>query len=218
VTDFSSWQDIGACAGLADAGAIFYPERGASILPAQEICSGCDVWLECLVSSLRQTKIHYVSSEGVWGGMGGATRRAMLVAMRDVDHPPERSCKDPDCVWCDLIRAHRTNLDVVAGTRPRSARVRINSNGPGATHGRRASYVKGCRCLCCRFAISAIGKVLAADTDVVAWLEDLFPADDGGFAPTAAWTVLDEDGPRVSAMLVIAKATARRELQMDAVA
>lgn len=210
----TDWTDLGACAGLSDAGAIFYPERGASILPAQEVCSSCEVWLPCLVSSLRSSKIHFASAEGVWGGAGGAVRRALFVALRDVDHPPERTCRDPECGWCATLKAHRTNLDIVAGTQPREARVVIDSNGSGATHGRKSTSSRGCRCWTCSFARSAVGKRLAdAGVDVVEWLEAWFePIADHPDAPVTTGQWLEVDAEHAEFMLSRAKFAAAKKL------
>lgn len=185
-----TWQDLAGCAGVDPD--VFFPERRASILPAQRICAECPVWRTCLVVSTSGLTIRRASDEGVWGGIGGSGRRALIRALPECRHDPEESCGDPACSWCSLIDQHRIRLDVAAGRRPRSDLQRIVSFGPGATHGRRVTHAKGCRCAPCSFAASTAGqRLLAAGFDPVGWWEWQF-SPYGEETTTAEWTELEE--------------------------
>jgi WhiB family redox-sensing transcriptional regulator len=63
-----AWQSQGACADV-DAN-IFFPVRGASILPAVAICQTCAVQPECLEYALADCTL-----TGVWGGTSERQRR-----------------------------------------------------------------------------------------------------------------------------------------------
>lgn len=214
----TDWATLAACRDLpAEMLDVYYPARGGSASQAAAICATCPVVRECITDDLSKTRVHYASAGGVRGGIGGSGRRALLVAMRDLDHPPKRTCSDPECAWCELMRAHLTNLAVIAGNQPPEARVRIESNGDGATHGRASTHARGCRCGPCRLARSVIGgRLTRSGMDCVTFWEVVWPADDGSWATTDLWTELDE--ARAEWMLERAKTMAKRWLAPELVA
>lgn len=56
------WQSRAACIGHDSD--LWFPERGASIDEARDICWSCPVRLDCLQYALDHREIH-----GVWGGL-----------------------------------------------------------------------------------------------------------------------------------------------------
>jgi WhiB family redox-sensing transcriptional regulator len=68
----TDWRHAAECVRRAD-GANFFPERGESAVGAKAICSECPVRQPCLEFALR-TNI----SCGIWGGLSGRERRAVL--------------------------------------------------------------------------------------------------------------------------------------------
>jgi hypothetical protein len=202
--DEARWRDRAACLGHEIG--IFYPGPGQSITPAQQVCATCPVWHECAVESTVGKPMRDASNEGAWAGIGGSARRALIRALRDLDHPPERDCDDPECDWCVKLRAHRVRLDVVAGLRDRSEIERVVSFGPGATHGKRVTHARGCRCAPCRFAWSAAANRLKlAGYDPIEWWEWQW-SPYGEDTTTAEWSELDES--EVDAVLARAKVAA----------
>ncbi len=57
-----AWQELGLCA-QTDPEA-FFPEKGGSVAAAKQICSRCEVRIECLNYALDRGEVF-----GVWGGM-----------------------------------------------------------------------------------------------------------------------------------------------------
>jgi len=51
---------------------LFFPDKGASTLPARRVCMGCIVRSECLDYSLKTGQRF-----GVWGGKSERQRRSM---------------------------------------------------------------------------------------------------------------------------------------------
>lgn len=51
---------------------LFFPERGESLRPAQEVCAGCVVRDECL-----EYAIAYGEHHGIWGGTSERERRRL---------------------------------------------------------------------------------------------------------------------------------------------
>lgn len=66
--DSRDFMDNGNCRGKDPD--IFFPERGASLRPAQRICAGCVVRNECLEYALQHGERF-----GVWGGASERERR-----------------------------------------------------------------------------------------------------------------------------------------------
>jgi len=71
----TNWQAEGACRN-ADPN-LFFPVRGASILPAIAVCSNCNVQPECLRFALEDPTL-----TGVWGATSERARRQMRSAAR----------------------------------------------------------------------------------------------------------------------------------------
>jgi WhiB family transcriptional regulator, redox-sensing transcriptional regulator len=65
-----SWRALAACRG-ADLD-LFFPGRGESAEPAQQICAGCPVRQPCLDYANRHSIVH-----GVWGGLAERDRRPL---------------------------------------------------------------------------------------------------------------------------------------------
>jgi WhiB family transcriptional regulator, redox-sensing transcriptional regulator len=65
-----NWQSQGAC-GDSEPN-VFFPERGASVLPALAICGNCAVSSECLSYAMERS--HLV---GIWGGTSERQRRLL---------------------------------------------------------------------------------------------------------------------------------------------
>ena len=65
-----SWQSSASCNGVDSA--VFFPERGASVLPALAICGNCAVSPECLSYAMERS--HLV---GIWGGTSERQRRLL---------------------------------------------------------------------------------------------------------------------------------------------
>lgn len=70
-----SFMDFGSCRGLDPA--IFFPDRGMSLAPAQKICGDCIVVDECLEHALTHGERF-----GVWGGTSERERRRLRRARR----------------------------------------------------------------------------------------------------------------------------------------
>ena len=116
---------------------------------ADAICAQCPVRVDCLLHAIAECETH-----GIWGGAGGNTLRAMIRARHRSDHDYRPSC---DCEACMLVTTHLTG-------------GRVNANTPGARHGLRVTYARGCRCAACLFAVTATGKLLrAVNVDIPAW-------------------------------------------------
>lgn len=204
------WRAHAAC--LGEEIGMFYPGPRQSILPAQRVCATCPVWRPCAVESTVGTPVREASNGGAWAGIGGSARRALIRTLRDLDHPPEDECEDPDCRWCVGLRDHRVRLEVVAGTRDRSESERVVSFGPKATHGNRVTHARGCRCAPCRFAASTAGKRLkVAGFDPVEWWEWQF-SPYGDSTTTAEWFEITDEA-RVDAVLARAKAASAAFLE-----
>jgi hypothetical protein len=201
----SDWASAAACTGVDMTP--WYPEQGQSGAEAKAVCAGCPCIRACAVDSVTRSKIHYASADGIRAGMGGALRRVMIRAVDDCKHEPQAECHDPGCVFCSTFRAHLAALH-------EGVRLRLDSNGDGATHGRKSTGARGCTCASCRFARSTIGQRLSVHVDVVLWFEWLLSpiAEHEGAAPssTADFAALAEEHAEV--LLAIAKAAATRML------
>ena len=101
---------------------------------AVSICAGCPSRAACLTSALEAGEEY-----GIHGGAGEARRRALRMAER-------RGELD------EALAAHWAALD---GDRV----ALLPSFGDGATHGRRSTFNRGCRCDPCSMAASLDGVV-----------------------------------------------------------
>jgi WhiB family redox-sensing transcriptional regulator len=66
----SAWWRDALCAQVGPE--IFFPDQGASALPAKRVCAGCPVRSECLAEALGRGERF-----GVWGGLSERERRVM---------------------------------------------------------------------------------------------------------------------------------------------
>lgn len=97
---------------------------------AKNICRSCPVRTECLTAAIARNE-----PAGIWGGAGGDERRWLRrtwVVDGDDDGP----------VWRGALAEHFARLDGDL-TAP------VDRNGPGATHGLRSTYARGCDCRAC---------------------------------------------------------------------
>lgn len=115
----------------------FFPERTLGAAnhgrDAKAICAQCPALVACLEGALDRRE-----EFGIWGGSGEDERRHLGRAYR-------RRHLDADG-WQRALEQHLARLD------GQDVPV-INRNGPGATHGLRVTYNRGCRCRPCRFAM-----------------------------------------------------------------
>lgn len=146
-----SWTDQAACTGL-DTNWWFpttdHPNGGGDNhgRQAKTVCAQCPVQLQCLVDALVRNE-----DGGIWGGAGEDIRRHLARIIRTATHDPLDQPAGCQCRWCKAVRTH---FDALTGERT----VHINRNGPGATHGRRVTYNRGCRCGACCFAVQLYGQ------------------------------------------------------------
>jgi WhiB family redox-sensing transcriptional regulator len=68
-----NWMSEGACRNADQT--VFFPARGASVLPALAVCSSCNVQPQCLRYALADSDL-----TGVWGGTSERGRRLMRSA------------------------------------------------------------------------------------------------------------------------------------------
>lgn len=153
---FPQWQRRTACAGLGPAD--WFGERLAGQdnhgATAKRICATCSVAVHCLDSALERSDEH-----GIWGGAGEAERRIFAHCRPDRPHGPE-PVEGCTCRWCTEWERHRGNLVAIATGRRSDIRPG-DRNGRRATHGRRATYARGCRCPSCSWSATALGVLLA---------------------------------------------------------
>jgi WhiB family transcriptional regulator, redox-sensing transcriptional regulator len=69
------WQDRARCAEVDPD--LFFPEKGETAQKAKFICSGCEVWAECLAYALGNGEQH-----GVWAGRSERQIRRMVADER----------------------------------------------------------------------------------------------------------------------------------------
>jgi WhiB family redox-sensing transcriptional regulator len=72
-----AWQADAACRGTDPN--LWFPERGATLAEARQVCAGCPVRAECLEWALDNNQ-----SLGVWGGLSERARRQMQKARKAV--------------------------------------------------------------------------------------------------------------------------------------
>lgn len=119
----------------------FFPEheQGGSALPARKVCAQCPALVACLEGALERRE-----DVGIWGGAGEATRRGLARAWRVRHVDPGR--------WDRALTRHIARLDNLEAAGRLSTVPVENTNGPGATHGLRVTYNRGCRCRPCRWS------------------------------------------------------------------
>lgn len=140
------WQRHAACNGVGLE--VFFPEgQGDPGYRAKKVCATCPVRTDCLSVAL-------VSSErwGVWGGAGEGLRRRLGRLLRASPHPERGVIAGCRCEFDQAVVHHFERLDEFARIGKRQ-RGRVNLNGPGVTHGIRATYNRGCTCDECEAAV-----------------------------------------------------------------
>lgn len=158
VLDLSSlrptWFDRAACRGAGPD--LFFRTKGDGVPntgdAAKDLCRLCPVLIDCLTSAVEDNE-HF----GIRGGAGGSTRRALRRAWVNRDHESSELVKGCSCPWCSSVREH------VGYVRDGVLRVKGGRKnfGPGATHGRRSTQAKGCRCTGCTWSASVSGQLAA---------------------------------------------------------
>jgi len=71
--DVPPWMGQALCAQVDQE--IFFPEKGGSTKQAKQVCTGCDVRLECLRYALDHDERY-----GIWGGLSERERRKVKKA------------------------------------------------------------------------------------------------------------------------------------------
>lgn len=131
----TSGETCPVCFGVA-----IVPRPQWSSSPARKICRTCPVQLECLTEASNTGEVY-----GVWGGAAGKILRVLAQTRRAAGHDYRRGC---GCDFCRTVAAVLGSVD------------RPNANTDNATHGRKATYVAGCRCTLCRFRVTITGNLL----------------------------------------------------------
>lgn len=129
---------------------MFFEDASGNGAGAQRICGGCPVITECLVGALAAGE-----DIGIWGGAGEHSRRSLRT--QDRAHDLEAYDQDCACDYCRAVNVHLERLLDPDGARKRGQRV--VSFGPGATHGKKSTYKRGCRCGLCREAMGLKSRV-----------------------------------------------------------
>ena len=111
-----TWQDKAACKGLDPE--LFFPPRGVNATEAKAVCASCPVQTDCALYALEHNE-----REGIWGGLA---REERLAFKRLLGWTRSRA-----------RLAHRDR---------RRNRVGVFTMLEGREHGRRGTYVDGCRC------------------------------------------------------------------------
>ena len=150
---FPEWQRRAACVGRGP-DRWFLDERGDQGFAARAICAECSVLSACLDDAVNR-----VEEFGIWGGCGEVERRIFrrLLPARPHGADAPEGCA---CEYCAELARHRGNLAALAAGHRRSGHPG-DRNGPGASHGIRATFARGCRCSPCRWSASALGQRLA---------------------------------------------------------
>jgi WhiB family redox-sensing transcriptional regulator len=124
--DFS----LAACRDAPDPDLWFLERGDGAGTAAVKVCAGCPVREACLEAAVRRNEQH-----GVWGGAGGNRRKALRKHLRNGEE-----------VFGRALAAHFRILDGCEGP---DDRLMLGVFGAKATHGRRVTYAKGCRCEAC---------------------------------------------------------------------
>ncbi len=138
------WRQHASC---KDADADFFPERGDSSIEAQRVCASCPVQWDCMNHSLMLPE-----RVGIWAGTGWDRRKHFRRLMEVCPHPDRGASEVCSCFFCAEITVWFERLSVIAvtGRGPSPARPTF---GPGARHGTKSSYKRGCAGDDCRRAM-----------------------------------------------------------------
>ena len=135
----------------------WFPERtpGATNAAHAEktCCATCPIRAGCLEASVARNE-----PAGIWGGAGELERRFLRRAWVADGHRA-----GPRYVLQSGLFFDRLEAQVAGG-----AAAVPDRNGEGATHGRRATFAKGCRCDPCALAASFDGMAAKAAKRVAA--------------------------------------------------
>jgi hypothetical protein len=130
----------------------WFPTNG-SAEQARTVCAGCPVRADCLQAALADVEEH-----GIWGGASERIRRLLRRQWKQSPHPRSVECPPGcRCTFGRTLARHFDRLDRFAADQQRVMGT-IPTNGPGVTHGRAATYARGCRCARCREAITESRK------------------------------------------------------------
>ena len=134
-TGIRPWTEQSLCAGMDPT--LWFPEveTGKSNIghSGKAICAACPVSRDCLSYAIIERE-----ENGIWGGCGEKNLRALarIFKARTCDGLGwKHGC---DCLWCEAVD-DAVKQDTV-----------FDANGEGATHGKRVTYARGCRCLACQ--------------------------------------------------------------------
>lgn len=119
---------LAACRGETDA---MFVGAGEDTGPAVAMCAECPVREACLLEAVLRCE-----GFGVWGGAGEQRRRKLRRAFHEGR-------------YTEVVAAHFRQID---GTEAHGDRELLAVWGEGATHGRRVTYAKACRCSACSMA------------------------------------------------------------------
>ncbi len=122
----------------------FFPERDEGRDnhgdQAKAACVGCPIRAVCLDAAVARNE-----PAGIWGGAGEARRRQL------------RKVRPNGPLYAATLAAHFRQLEgKVLGA---DERLLLQVFGAGATHGKRCTQAKGCRCEPCLMAASFEGVV-----------------------------------------------------------
>lgn len=162
-----AWEQRAACLGASPD--MFVLEKGKPAGPARAVCRTCPVAGQCF-----EYAVSIGEKRGVYAGTTERHRRnlGLVYVLRNHDYDP--ACRDPACRWCVTVNAKLA----AALTEHRAGPV--DTNGPSVTCGRKSTYARGHRDGACTFAISSVGRRLAAaGVDVPTWWARWFGANNG---------------------------------------
>lgn len=180
------WREHGACAvSLTDDGRprllwllglfavvdtswpseLWFPEKGGGAL-AVRICAGCPVRFDCLDYAVT-TREEY----GIWGAAGELTRRRLArtlagrtVTLQLLGLVGEISVRQHRRIYLIEVQDHFDRLDEAVAT-SRMPEGQAITYGPGATHGKKSTYKRGCRGDACRVAMGLRPRGIPCPTD-----------------------------------------------------
>lgn len=150
------WQDRAACRGMDPD--LWFPPKGLTAKEGRAVCAACPVAVECLEYAIA------TQPEGTWGGASKRQRRRLRIVWFQRAHAYRDDCGSPDCRWCRTVDAHLHDLR----SPPRKGHPQ-QINGPGARHGFKATYARGCRCPSCCLTVSADGARIRLAGFTVDW-------------------------------------------------
>lgn len=141
------WRLHAKCRG-GDTDLWFPPKGRTPSAEALDICSSCPVNVDCLSASLAMPG----ATTGIFGGAGDSARRRLRRLYQSSPHPGRGPLHECECSFCSAVTEHFARL-VVSARVGRSPSPGIRSYGPGASHGRKSTYARGCRGDDCREAM-----------------------------------------------------------------